>query len=247
MKIKIRSDSVTIEGYVNAVERVSKPLWSRVGQFIERICAGAFKKALNRAEDVHILLNHDWNRDLGSIRAGNLELEEDNIGLHARATITDPDVIEKARAGRLRGWSFGFRDRDVETGIEEGLPLRKVRDLDLAEVSILDDSKSPAYMGTLISTRAKDGKEELSFRGEDFIPEDIKIVNAAAEAELTKSFEAPDKRDSEQNTANREEKNESDEKSQEEKDGKDDKDMEKNANVNYNKVVSILNDIKEDL
>lgn len=241
MKIKIRSDSVLIEGYVNAVERVSKPLWSRVGQFIERICAGAFKKALNRAEDVHILLNHNWTRDLGSIKAGNLELEEDNIGLHARATITDPEVIEKARAGRLRGWSFGFKDRDVETGIEDGFPLRKVRDLDLAEVSILDDSKSPAYMGTLISTRSVDGKEELSFRGEDFIPEEIKIENAVAEAELTKPFEAP-----EENTSNREE-NKSEEKSQEEKDGKDEKNVEKNANVNYNKVVDILNDIKEDL
>lgn len=246
MKIKIRSDSVLIEGYVNAVERVSKPLWSRVGQFIERICAGAFKKALNRAEDVHILLNHDWTRDLGSIKAGNLELEEDNIGLHARATITDPDVIEKARAGRLRGWSFGFKDRDVETGIEDGFPLRKVRDLDLAEVSILDDSKSPAYMGTLISTRSVDGKEELSFRGEDFIPEDIKIENATAEAALTKSFETPAEGKSEENTLNREE-NKSEEKSQEEKDGKDEKAVEKNANVNYNKVVGILNDIKEDL
>lgn len=240
MKIKIRSDSVTIEGYVNAVERVSKPLWSRVGQFIERICAGAFKKALNRAEDVHILLNHDWNRDLGSIRAGNLELEEDNIGLHARATITDPDVIEKARAGRLRGWSFGFRDRDVETGIEEGLPLRKVRDLDLAEVSILDDSKSPAYMGTLISTRSVDGKEELSFRGEDFIPEEVKVETVEKQNEdLHEKPESEEKRDEEENKLK--------EKSQEEKGGKDDKDMEKNANVNYNKVVSILNDIKEDL
>lgn len=240
MKIKIRSDSVLIEGYVNAVERVSKPLWSRVGQFIERICAGAFKKALNRAEDVHILLNHDWNRDLGSIRAGNLELEEDNIGLHARATITDPDVIEKARAGRLRGWSFGFRDRDVETGIEDGFPLRKVRDLDLAEVSILDDSKSPAYMGTLISTRAKDGKEELSFRGEDFIPEEVKVETVEKQNEdLHEKPESEEKRDEEENKLK--------EKSQEEKGGKDDKDMEKNANVNYNKVVSILNDIKEDL
>ena len=42
MKIQIRADSVVIEGYVNAVERPSKPLISRFGQFIEKICAGAF-------------------------------------------------------------------------------------------------------------------------------------------------------------------------------------------------------------
>jgi len=169
MQIRVREDSVEIEGYVNAVERNSKPLMSRVGQFIERICKGAFKKALRRNDDVHILLNHDWNRDLGSTKKGNLELEEDNIGLKARATITDPEIIEKARNGELVGWSFGFTDREVENTIERGIPTRAVRDLNLAEVSILDRSKEPAYDGTLIMARAEDG--ELHFRGEDFIDE----------------------------------------------------------------------------
>ena len=169
MEIRVKEDSVEIEGYVNAVERASKPLMSRVGQFIERICKGAFKKALKRNNDVHILLNHDWNRDLGSTKQGNLELEEDNIGLKARAIITDKDVIEKARNGELVGWSFGFQDRDVENTIERGMPYRAVKDLDLAEVSILDRTKTPAYDGTLIM--ARDNSEELHFRGEDFIDE----------------------------------------------------------------------------
>ena len=169
MKVKIRADKVEIEGYVNAIERDSKPLWSRVGQFIERICKGAFKKALKRNDDVHILLNHDWNRDLGSTKQGNLELEEDNIGLKARAVITDPEVIKKARAGDLVGWSFGFSDRDVENSIRDGMPHRAVKDLDLAEVSILDRRKSPAYEGTLITARAEE--DVVHFRGEDFIDE----------------------------------------------------------------------------
>lgn len=169
MKVNVRADSVEIEGYVNAIERYSKPLMSRVGQFIERICKGAFKKALRRNDDVKILLNHDWNRELGSTKKGNLELEEDNIGLKARATITDPEVIEKARNGDLVGWSFGFTDRDVENTIERGIPTRAVKDLNLEEVSILDRTKTPAYDGTLIMARAEDG--EIHFRGEDFIDE----------------------------------------------------------------------------
>lgn len=167
MEIRVKEDSVEITGYVNAIERASKPLMSRVGQFIERICKGAFKKALNRNDDVHILLNHDWNRDLGSTKKGNLELEEDNIGLKARAIITDKEVIEKARNGELVGWSFGFQDRDVENTIERGIPHRAVKDLDLAEVSILDKRKTPAYDGTLIM--ARDDESEIHFRGEDFI------------------------------------------------------------------------------
>lgn len=183
MKINVRSDHVEIEGYVNAIERNSKPLMSRIGRFIERICKGAFKKAIKRNDDIHILLNHDWNRDLGSTKAGNLELEEDNIGLHARATITDKEVIEKARRGDLVGWSFGFQDRDVENSMERGLPLRSVKDLDLFEVSILDRSRSPAYEGTLVSARSVDGEQQYHFRGEEMLDEpEVKEEEKAEEA-----------------------------------------------------------------
>ena len=173
IKVNIRQDSVEIEGYVNAVERNSRPLWSRVGQFIERICKGAFKKALKRNEDVHILLNHDRSRDLGSTKKGNLELEEDNIGLRAKATICDKDVIEKARNGDLIGWSFGFSDVDVENTNENGIPTRAVKDLDLYEVSILDREKTPAYEGNLITARSDE--KPLQFRSEPFF-NGIKII-----------------------------------------------------------------------
>lgn len=139
---------------------------SRIGKFIERICKGAFKKAIERNDNVRILLNHNWERDLGGTKDGNLELNEDNIGLHARATITDKEVIEKAREGSLIGWSFGFKDREVENSVEHGIPTRDVKDLDLYEVSILDRTKSPAYEGTLISVRSE---EDYQYHGEPFL------------------------------------------------------------------------------
>jgi len=155
MQIEIRGDSVEIDGYVNAVERNSKPLLSRVGRkFIERIQKGAFKKAIERNDDVHILLNHSWERDLGSTKTGNLFLEEDAIGLKARAHITDADVINKARNGEIVGWSFGFTDRDVDFSEEQDSYLRVVRDLNLFEVSLLDNTKTPAYDGTLVTVRS---------------------------------------------------------------------------------------------
>ena len=172
MLITIRSDSVEIEGYVNAVERKSKPLWSRIGQFVERICKGAFFRALQRNDNVKILLNHDPERVLGSQKQGNLELHEDSIGLHARARITDPEVIELARAGDLVGWSFGFYDREVEQKRDEnGYPLRDVVDLDLEEVSILDKRTTPAYDGTLVSVRS----EEKSIYYSEHLDDDIQI------------------------------------------------------------------------
>ena len=176
MQIRIREDSVEIDGYVNAVERKSRLLRSRIGQFIERICKGAFKKAIERNDNIRILLNHDRNRDLGGTRDGNLELTEDNIGLHARATINDKEVVQKARNGDLVGWSFGFEDRPdgVTETVEDGIRTRNVNDLDLYEVSILDRTKTPAYEGTLVSVRSEDGNEKAVYYG-DPIFSDIKI------------------------------------------------------------------------
>lgn len=156
MRVRINGDSVEIEGYVNAIERKSKPLMSRIGQFVERICKGAFNRAIKRNNDIRLLLNHDWGRDLGGTGDGSLELTEDAIGLKARATVTDAEVIEKARNGELVGWSFGFTDVDVDTHDENGMTTRDVKDLDLYEVSILDRSKSPAYDGTLVAVRSDD-------------------------------------------------------------------------------------------
>lgn len=183
MIIKLRQDSVTIEGYVNAVERNSKPLNERGVTFIERIASGAFKRAIARAKDIRILLNHNWDRNLGGTAEGNLELEEDAIGLKARATITDPEVIEDARHGDLVGWSFGFRDEDVKQlrDEESGLPLRKVNDLELYEVSLLNRSKSPAYVGTLVNVRSTENGDDLVVNlSEDNLEENVETIDETA-------------------------------------------------------------------
>lgn len=241
MKINIREDKVEIEGYVNAIERNSKPLMSRIGRFIERICKGAFKKAIKRNDDVHILLNHDWNRDLGSTKQGNLELEEDNIGLHARATITDPDVVEKARKGDLVGWSFGFQDRDVENSTEQGMPLRAVKDLDLFEVSILDRSRSPAYEGTLVSARSVDGEQQIHFRGEELIDEpDVK--------ETTENVDKPAE-DVNENATTETTEEARDEAKQEEEPAKtedESKPAEAPAPVDYSNYKNMIKEMKEE-
>lgn len=185
MRINIRADdSVEIEGYVNAVERLSKPLNSRLGKFLERICKGAFKRALERNNDVRILLNHDWGRDLGGTGDGNLKLTEDAIGLHARAIITDKEVVAQARRGDLVGWSFGFQDRDVEETQERGLPVRNVKDLDLAEVSLINRSKVPAYDGTLVNVRTADDSASLNIS-------DLMEYNNATITEETRAEEPP--------------------------------------------------------
>lgn len=166
MRIEIRADQVIIDGYVNAVCRDSKPLLSPQGLFVEQIKEGVFQRALNKAQDVKLLFNHLENRELGSIKNGNLQLFEDSIGLRAICSISDPEVMQKAKDNQLKGWSFGFYTNKDEWQLNaEPYQRRFIEDMDLLEVSILD--KTPAYNGT--SIEARDDKTVLNeTRGDEF-------------------------------------------------------------------------------
>lgn len=160
MKISLRTDSVVIEGYVNAVDRYSRPLFEgAIGKFVERILPSVFKRALAKSHDVKVLLNHDYDRELATTADGTAKLYEDNVGLRAVVTITDAEVVEKARQGKLVGWSFGFEALDDERRTnDEGVVERTIKELDLHEVSIIDDTMLPAYVGTSIEARTVNEK-----------------------------------------------------------------------------------------
>ena len=169
MKVEIREDKVLIEGYVNAVGRDSRVIPSPTGNFVEQVVPKTFERALQAGHDIELRLNHD--RVIGSQGAGNLELREDSIGLYAKAEVSDPEVMEKARKDELRGWSFGFhKKKDRMEPLENGLHRRFLEEIDLREVSILDNRKIPAYAGTSIEAR---GQEEtvLERRSREDTPE----------------------------------------------------------------------------
>ena len=173
MKIEIRNDTAEISGYVNAVGRDSRPIPDVRGKFVEQIEPGAFRAALERAEDVKLLLNHDKSKEYASVKGGNLTLTEDSIGLRAHAVITDAELIGKARNGELRGWSFGMYVNDAEMEERaEGIPRRHVKGLDIFEVSLIDRAKMPCYAGTSVECRSDDGEQLAELRsGADEEPE----------------------------------------------------------------------------
>lgn len=169
MRIELRNDSVLLDGYVNAVARDSRNIPQMNGKlFKEQVVPKTFQRALEKAEDVELLLNHDKNKRLGSIKDGNLELFEDNIGLRAICTVTDADIIKKAKNNELRGWSFGFFvNKDKWEDLDDGTQRRYLEEIDLTEVSIVDNTRVPAYIGTSIEKRANEEKMHET-RTEDF-------------------------------------------------------------------------------
>jgi len=125
------------------------------GYFTETIAPGAFTSALDRGDDVVLLVNHD-GLPLARTRSGTLKLTQDDRGLYIESELdpSDPDVraiVPKMKRGDLDKMSFAFIPTR-QTWDESGdMPKRMIEDLQLFDVAIVT---TPAYDGTEIGLRA---------------------------------------------------------------------------------------------
>ena len=161
IKAEIRADGLHISGYVNVPGRESRPVITPRGKVIEVIEQRAFQRALQKVDNVDLMVDHE--RKIASTKEGNLKVWEDEIGLRAEAIITDKEVIEGAKQGKLKGWSFNMMK--VVDEIEERagkLPLRRVKDFVMTEIT-LALRKLPVYSATSIEVRAEE-EEEIEVR-----------------------------------------------------------------------------------
>lgn len=161
MKAEIRADGLHISGYVNVPGRESRPVITPRGKVIEVIEQRAFQRALQKVDNIDLLVDHE--RKIASTKEGNLKVWEDEIGLRAEAIITDKEVIEGARKGKLKGWSFNMMKVVDELEERAGkLPLRRVKDFIMTEIT-LALRKLPVYSATSIEVRAEE-EEEVEIR-----------------------------------------------------------------------------------
>lgn len=156
MKIELRADGVHIDGYVNVTGKHSRPVVTPRGKVIEVIEPRAFEEAIAKSGNVTVELDHDSGHVYASTRDNTLTLKEDAIGLHADVVITDEHIIELARKGRLRGWSFGMYkvEDEMESRAEGELPIRHVKGLLLDHISLIAN-KVPCYAATSVEVRAE--------------------------------------------------------------------------------------------
>ena len=185
MKIEVRSDNtVHIEGYVNAVERESRPVMTPHGMVNELIESGVFKRALETGGNITMTVDHDPNRVLADTEGGSLKLKEDAIGLRADTVFADEKVLAAAKAGKIKGWSFGMKN--VKDSIEERtgkLNLRRIRELVLDHVTLVID-QTPCYSATSVEMRAE-GEEHIERRALDTDME-ITVEESRAEVDYSK-------------------------------------------------------------
>lgn len=146
--------SYKIGGYINVTNRESETLYNKKNgkYFKEIMTSGVFEDALERAEEIPLLLEHNWDEKLASTSLGDLKLREDNIGLRFEATIKDESLYQKIKAGIINSCSFGFKIlRERVECINSKLDRRFVDAIELLEVSLV---KNPAYVGSLCESRS---------------------------------------------------------------------------------------------
>ncbi len=171
MKAEIRADGLHISGYVNVPGRESRPVLTRHGKVIEVIEQRAFQRAIEKANRIDLMLDHE--KKVATTSDKTLMAYEDAVGLRAEALITDSETIQAAKEGKLRGWSFNMMNVKDEVEERAGqLPLRKVKDFDMSEIT-LAYKKCPVYSSTSMEIRA--GEEtEIELRAEI---SDISVVD----------------------------------------------------------------------
>lgn len=160
MKAELRADGLHISGYVNVPGRPSRPIPTRDGRAIEIIEQGAFRDAIERAGEIRMLQDHMVDRVLATTADGTLEVKEDAVGLRAESVVTDEEVIDAAKHGRLKGWSFNMKrvKADMKTRAGGELPVRHVKSFDMDEISIIIN-KNPCYSSTSVELRGEEEEE----------------------------------------------------------------------------------------
>jgi hypothetical protein len=164
VEVELRTDGAEtrrLEGYPVIYGSPSKDL----GGFREIVEPGAFGEALGQLPDVRALFNHDPNQVLGRTRNGTLQLAEDSRGLRMAVTLPDTsyarDVYALVERGDVSQMSFAFKvRRGGETwGTEDGHRVRRLRSLDLLDVSVVT---FPAYAATMVAARALEMARETN-------------------------------------------------------------------------------------
>lgn len=159
MKIELRADGAHISGYVNVTEKKSRAVITPHGKVVEVVEERAFERAIEKAGNINVTVDHDKTHIYASTEDATLKLYEDSIGLHADVLINDLNLIELARQGKIKGWSFGMYN--VKDSLEEranDIPIRRIKELELDHITLVVN-KNPIYSATSVELRAGEDAE----------------------------------------------------------------------------------------
>lgn len=174
MLIEERADGLHISGYVNVTGKLSRPIVTPRGKVLETIEERAFDQAIRKSGNITVQLDHDSGHAYAQTSDGTLNLYEDAIGLHADVVITDSSVVEMAKKGKIKGWSFGMFN------VQDELEQR-------AEDFRCGTSRASCWiMFHLSRTRPCYAATSVECRGEDDVDLEMRALDIAPQLNICK-------------------------------------------------------------
>lgn len=188
MDILMETDEdMMVEGIVNVPNSRSELLVDKRGRkFYEEIQKGTFQNAIDEADEILFLADHNNKHILASTKNNSLLLEETDEGVFMTASIVDTtygvDAYKLIKSSLISNMSFGFYVlEDKWSKTEDGTPLRIVTKMALKEVSSV---KNPAYVQSSINARGLDCEIEIPFDNTDKNKIEIRDVNGEVEGTI---------------------------------------------------------------
>lgn len=152
-------ESRRIRGTAIVFNSLSEKLGNELGGYFREIIEPtAVDRSLRNGADFYAFFNHDTGRILGRTKSGTLRANKSSQGLEV---VIDPpdtndarDVVALIERGDVDGMSFRFTamgEDETWWSKYEGIPLRKVKDMLIHEVSVVT---YPAYPDTSVAMRS---------------------------------------------------------------------------------------------
>lgn len=157
-----------VEGVVNKPSQKSEVLHDKNGlPFIEMIMPNAFAEAIEQAENIRLLLNHDNSKVLADTKTGTLVIEEKDGQVTMKAELVETtdgkDAYELVKKQLSGGLSFGFTTLEDEWQEKDGMYQRTVKKMVLSEISIVSD---PAYSQSKVEARSIEVPTQIQIKKE---------------------------------------------------------------------------------
>lgn len=151
----------------------------------DTIMPGAFKRTL--AEHAGDLPPMFWSHDSSRVPGKWLDMREDEKGLYVKGMLADTDlgseIYELLKIDAVSGMSIGYMTRESDY-TDDG--VRKIRDLDLFEVSLVSLPMNPKAQVVHVKSR-------LSAKGE-YVPDPAEIKREVEHILRVKGFSRNDAR-----------------------------------------------------
>lgn len=147
--------TITVRGHLNKPGEESRPFFKNGKIINETIDKSAFPKAINRADKIDALIDHDRAKVIASTADETLSIKEDSIGPLVELNTSNDEVIKAAEKNGLKGWSFNMRNPVDEYEERAGKnPLRTIKDFMLNEIT-LSINTYPYYDTGLVEVRSE--------------------------------------------------------------------------------------------